>query len=113
MVAAGLTTGAVYLVGYGVECLLKALVLASVPVAKQAAVLATFRGNRAHDFEWLRNLYRENGGAALPRAINTQFTLVNDWSTALRYEPATYRSDEAEKFLVAAAAIIRWADGRL
>jgi HEPN domain-containing protein len=63
---AGYTTGAVYLAGYGVECILKALV-----------------------------------------------SLVNDWSTDLRYNPRSVRSDEAEEFLGSAAAIIRWAEGRL
>jgi len=71
------TTGAVYLAGYGIECILKALVLSILTPAGRA------------------------------------FTLVNDWSTDLRYLPRTMRADEARDFLAAAESILRWVDGRL
>lgn len=107
------TTGAVYLAGYGIECILKALVLMAVPVRARPDVLQSFRGGRAHEYEWLRSLYLVNGGARFPREVNQHFTLVNDWSTDLRYTPRSVRADEAEAFLAASAAIIHWADGRL
>jgi HEPN domain-containing protein len=107
------TTGAVYLAGYSIECILKALILSVVPARNQAALLQSFRGNQAHDYEWLRYQYRLNGGARFPREINRDFTLVNDWSTDLRYTPRTLKEDEAEAFLAAAEAIVHWADGRL
>lgn len=107
------TTGAVYLAGYGVECILKALVLAALGPAARTATLQSFRGARAHDFEWLRTQYFENGGSRFPREITADFTLVNDWSTDLRYSPRTLKADEAKEFLAAAHRIIRWADGRL
>ena len=53
------TTAAVYLAGYSVECMLKALILSAVPQAQEAALLARFRGARAHDYEWLLELYAE------------------------------------------------------
>ncbi len=107
------TTGAVYLAGYGIECILKALVLSPLAPAARAAMLDSFRGARAHDYEWLRTQYLENGGARFPRETTQAFTLVNDWSTDLRYLPRTMKADEAESFLVAAETIIRCADGRL
>jgi len=107
------TTGAVYLAGYGVECMLKALILAALAPAPRAEMLQSFRGARTHDYEWLRTQYLENGGARFPREVNAAFTLVNDWSTDLRYLPRTLKADEAEGFLSAAASILRWADGRL
>jgi hypothetical protein len=107
------TTGAVYLAGYGVECILKALILMAVAPGDRSATLQSFRGGRAHDFEWLRTQYLTNGGARFPRDVNQYFTLVNDWSTDLRYTPRSVREGEADAFLIAAAAIIRWADGRL
>jgi len=110
---AGRTTGAVYLAGYGIECILKALVLMTAPARTRAGVLNDFRGNRAHEYEWLRSLYLTMGGARFPREINQHFTLVNDWSTDLRYTPRQVRAPEAEVFLTAAVAIIRWADGRM
>jgi hypothetical protein len=107
------TTGAVYLAGYGIECILKALVLSSLAPAARAQMLASFRGSRAHDYEWLRTQYLENHGARFPREITESFTLVNDWSTDMRYLPRTLKPDEAEGFLVAARNIIDWVDGRI
>ncbi len=107
------TTGAVYLAGYGVECILKALVLISVAGRDRPDTLKSFRGSKAHEYEWLRSLYLMNGGARFPREITRHFTLVNDWSTDLRYTPRTVRTDEAEAFLASAVAIIQWANGRL
>jgi hypothetical protein len=37
-----------------------------------------------------------NGGARFPRDITQHFTLVNDWSTDLRYTPRSVRGDEAD-----------------
>lgn len=97
------TTGAVHLAGYGVECVLKALLL---------DVLRSFRGVRAHEFGWLRSRYLTSGGTRFPADVARHFTLVNDWSTDLRYAPSTIRSPEAEEFLASVRVIIRWADGR-
>jgi hypothetical protein len=107
------TTGAVYLAGYAVECILKALVLMTIPLAGRPAMFQTFRGQRAHDFEWLRTQYYQNGGPRFPREINESFTLVNVWSTDLRYVAGSLRDEESEGFLAAAANIMRLADGRL
>jgi HEPN domain len=104
------TTGAVYLAGYGIECILKALVLMTVSAGARADMLKSFRGGKAHEYEWLRSLYLINGGARFPREITMHFTLVNDWSTDLRYTPRSVRANEAEAFLAAAVAIIRWAE---
>jgi hypothetical protein len=117
LLRAEFTTGAVYLAGYlagyGIECILKALVLMAVPALDRPEVLKSFRGSKAHEFEWLRTMYLSQGGSRFPRDITQHFTLVNDWSTDLRYVPRMVRIDEAEAFLTAAVAIIRWADGRL
>lgn len=107
------TTGAVYLAGYAIECILKALVLMAVPAETRPDTMKSFRGGKAHEYEWLRSLYLTNGGARFPRDITQHFTLVNDWSTDLRYTPRTVREDDAEAFLASAVAIIRWADGRI
>lgn len=107
------TTGAVYLAGYGIECMLKALVLSDLAPAARTEMLNSFRGARAHDYEWLRTQYLENGGARFPREITEAFTLVSDWSTDMRYLPRTLRAEEAAGFLSAAESIIRWVDGRL
>ena len=106
------TTGAVYLAGYGVECILKALILASVPRGSRARILASFRGATAHNFEWLRTIYSQARGSRFPREINAAFALVNDWSTDLRYLPSTLKPADAEDFLRAANRILTWAQSR-
>lgn len=58
--------------------MLKALVLMAVPAAARSDLLKSFRGSKAHEYEWLRSLYLINGGARFPREITQHFTLVND-----------------------------------
>lgn len=107
------TTGAVYLAGYGVECILKTLVLMSIPATQQDGMLKQFRGGKAHDFEWLRSLYLTHGGPRFPNEVNRHFTLVSSWSTDLRSIPRQTRADEAEAFWGSTTAIIQWAKERL
>jgi HEPN domain-containing protein len=106
------TTGAVYLAGYGVECILKVLILSRTAPAKKAGRLASFRGARAHDYEWLKERYAEGGGQAFSKPIARQFALVSTWTNTLRYEPGTTRYEDAEEFVRAAREILSWADGR-
>lgn len=107
------TTGAVYLAGYCVECMLKALLLSIVPAGGRAGMLASFRGAKAHDFDWLKARYFEHGGPPFPSAVAKDFSLVDTWTTDLRYKPGTTKRGDAEAFLRAAEAIMAWADGRL
>jgi HEPN domain len=107
------TTGAVYLAGYGIEWILKSLILSVVAPGRTVSVLQSFRGHRAHDYEWLRQQYFDNKGPDFPREINVHFTLVSDWSTNLRYIPGKMEVGDAEDFLVAADAIIQFVIGRL
>ena len=106
------TTGAIYLAGYAVECVLKALLLANIPRGRQRRFLQEFRGTRAHDFDWLRQQLQARG-VQLPQTLRKEFTRVNTWSTDLRYNPGTTRYDRGEAFLTAAAAVIEWVKGRL
>ena len=107
------TTGAVYLAGYGVECMLKSLILEILPANKRKGMLDSFRTHLAHNFDWLRNQYRLNRGVPFPGNVARNFTLVSGWSTELRYNPSSIDPDEADIFLDAAEEIIRWADGRM
>ncbi len=107
------TTGAIYLAGYGVECMLKALILSLVSAGARVETLATFRGAQAHNFDWLKRKYFDLGGQSFPRSIAKQFALVNTWTTDLRYKSGTAKRIEADDFLKASLDIITWADGRL
>jgi HEPN domain-containing protein len=109
----GRTTAAVYLAGYSVECMLKALILSAIPQAQEEEVLSMFRGARAHDYEWLLRLYVEKGGSRMPPSVVPHFARVNSWSTDMRYLPGTLALREAHAFVDAATAILTWIDGRL
>lgn len=103
---------AIYLTGYAVECILKALVLASTPAKERSELLTTFRGAVAHNIDWLRARLVQRIGR-LPVALNRHLSLVSSWSTDLRYEPGPGDRDDAEAFLEAAESIVKWADGRM
>jgi hypothetical protein len=106
------TTAAVYLSGYAVECILKALILFNEPLSKNPSTMNSFRGARAHDFDWLkRQLYRRN--CILPAAIAPQLAKITWWETELRYDPGAIKRKEAEDFLNATKHILSWAKGRL
>jgi HEPN domain-containing protein len=107
------TTGAVYLAGYAVECMLKALVLAVVPAGRRGELLADFRGSRAHNIEWLTALYRRHAGGAIPRDVTRHLSWVAEWSTDMRYATGVLAGAEAEAFLASVRAIVTWADGRM
>jgi hypothetical protein len=88
---------AIYLTGYAVECILKALLLTSTPAGPRADVLATFRGALAHHIDWLRDRLIQRIGR-LPVTENRHVSLVSSWSTDLRYEPGPGDRDDAEAF---------------
>ena len=111
LLAAGHPTGAVYLAGYAVECGWKALLLASVPAGKRAAVRATFRGNAGHDLRGLRRRYAA-GNPPPPGEVQAALDITQDWETPLSYEPARYDRRDAAAFVAAARQIFDWIDGR-
>ena len=103
---------AIYLTGYAVECVLKALLLMSTPAGECLEVLATFRGAGAHNIDRLRDqLVRRIG--RLPVTEARHVSLVSSWSTDLRYEPGHGDPDDAKAFLTAADSILTWANGRM
>jgi hypothetical protein len=103
---------AVYLTGYSVECILKALLLARTPLGERAELLSTFRGAVGDNIEWLRQqLIRRIG--RLPVEQNRHISLVSSWSTDLRYEPGPGDVEDAKAFLAAAESILAWVDGRM
>jgi HEPN domain-containing protein len=107
------TTGAVYLAGYTVECLLKALILASLPPARRRNLLTEFRGGRGHAIEWLGTLYRKQVGATIPRDITKHLARIASWSTDLRYAVGSLKRSDAEEFMNSVVAVADWADGRM
>jgi len=84
---AGYCIGTVYLAGYAVECMLKTLILSSVPEKDHESVEAEFRGQRAHQYEWLRHRYAQTNAPGLPAETSESLAFVSTWDTSLRYKP--------------------------
>jgi hypothetical protein len=102
----------IYLTGYAVECVLKALLTTSTPASERTALIATFRGAIAFDIGWLRDrLVRRIG--RLPTGESRHVSWVSSWSTDLRYEAGPGDPRDATDFLAAAESILAWADGRM
>src|SRR5438874_565164 len=106
--AGSVSSGAMYLAGYAVECGLKAVLLANVPVGTQANTLQSFRGAKAHDYDWLTlQLRRRN--VHLSAAAADALSKVDSWSVELRYSPGDRKAKETDQFLTAAAVVLDWA----
>jgi hypothetical protein len=103
---------AIYLTGYAVECILKAMLLVSTPASERPDVLATFRGAGAHNIDRLRERLIQRIGR-LPVIVARHVSLVSSWSTDIRYEPGPGDPEDAEAFLAAADSILAWANGRM
>jgi len=103
----GYTTIAMYLAGYAVECMLKAVLLAAHPQRRQTEAIREFRGQKAHNFDWLR--YRlSRRGVSLPADVSRAIVTVSTWTTDWRYEAKTKPSLWAEDFLSAARIVMNW-----
>jgi len=103
---------AIYLTGYAVECILKALILTVTPAAGRLGVLRSFRGAAAHDLLWLRARLAERH-VGVPGPVAKELAYVASWSVDLRYEPGPGDREDARRFILSARSILDWADGRL
>ena len=110
---AGFFIGTVYLAGYAVECMLKALILNSLPEKDHESVEAEFRGQRAHQYEWLRHRYAQTTAPGLPAEISESLAFVSTWDTSLRYKPGVGEPKDASRFLREVQHILEWANNRI
>ena len=107
LLAAGRHAGAVYVGGYVVECVLKAVHLSHVPAGRQAAVLSEYRTARSHNYQHLVTLC-ERRGAVVPDAV-LRVVRGSSWATDLRYNPGEVDARDAEAFVASAASVADWA----
>ena len=107
------TTGATYLAGYAVECMLKAMVLSRASAKRRSGLLARFRGRSGHSLESLKAQWIELGGEPFSREVSRAFATIVAWSTDFRYVPGAIQFRTAQEFLVACETILRWADERV
>lgn len=114
LLQSGLSQAAVYLGGYEVECLLKALLLTATRPADRALVPDEFRGQGGHNPVYLLGRYSESVGAAPPRPVALAFVVVTrQWSTDLRYDPRTRYTGDAAGYFAAVRIVTDWARGRM
>jgi len=103
---------AIYLTGYAVECIAKALIVTITPPKERESAIESFRGGQGHDLEWLRTRLAERG-SVMPADIRRDWTYVTSWTVDLRYEPGPGSMNDAERFLKSAESILNWADRRM
>ena len=106
-------TGSMYLAGYTVECMLKALIIAQTTSTRKPEVLLEFRGRSGHNLERLRDRYLKLGGPNFPKKVVESFLVVQEWGTDWRYDPAPRPADDAEFFLASVERIWECIDKRL
>jgi hypothetical protein len=109
----GRNTAAVYLAGYAVECILKALLLSRLAPGARRDAIKSFRGSKAHDFEWLKTKYIKSGGSHFPKDLTKALLLINTWNTDLRYQAVMVPPGEAEAFLISAKTVLDRVNERL
>lgn len=102
----------IYLAGYAVECMLKALLILQTSVGRRKRLLESFRGSRAHDLRWLR---REVSGRGVnfPPAVIDHLAYLSTWSVASRYEPGEGDVDDAKDFVARTHTFLAWGDNRI
>ena len=106
-------TGSVYLAGYSIECMLKSLILSSVPKRDQESTLQEFRGSRAHDFKWLWQRYVQTSAPPLGQGTRRALLFVSTWEVDLRYNPKIGNRRDASRFLEIVRRIVGDIDNRL
>lgn len=107
-----LAHAAIYLSGYAVECILKALILVRTPSGKRPLKLEELKMGFGHNLVQLRREVAARG-AVPPRQIARDLVYVSTWSAQMRYDPAERSVSDAERFLRAARAIVEWGDGSI
>jgi len=111
-----LFAAAEYMGGYAVECILKALVLTVTPPSQRPPAgektVEWLKNEFGHDLSALRR-WAAARGAQMPRDIADGFVFVATWDPQSRYELGPGSLESADRFLTAAASIVKWADSRM
>lgn len=106
--------GAIYLGGYCVECMLKAIILSVTLEGNLEETIAWFRGSKAHEYGRLKNRYHSNlKGPRFSKRFSINCSIVDSWTSEMRYDPKQMDRSMAEDFLAAVEEIIIELNGRL
>jgi len=104
---------AMYLGGYAVECILKALLLSQTRQKRHAALEREFIASLGHDLEKIKaRLEQLRKPVSLPLAMLRSFRGVRRrWSSEMRYYPTKKGTDEAREFVDAVTSLFEWVCG--
>ena len=116
------TRGAMYLCGYGVECMFKAYLIAQYdPFQSLSKVLGELRkadpnirdicGASGHDLPYLLTLTQLEGRMDLGR--RKQMGQVAKWRSTWRYNPKPATLEEAREMIQAARALVNWINSQI
>lgn len=101
----------VYLSGYIVECILKALLLSRTPEKQHEAFLKKLKEEIGHNLEKLKNELSQKG-VELPREQKESFYRVRPvWYSEMRYDIRLWTLEEADRVFQAAESIFKWVNG--
>ena len=100
--------GSIYLAGFAIECILKALILANSTPRQRAKLRDRLKKEFGHDLEALR---KEAGrrGIHMPRNVMDAFRRLNTWDNNNRYDPRLQSAEDAQTLFEAAETVISWA----
>jgi HEPN domain-containing protein len=109
--------GAMYLAGYGVECLLKKKLMEKFQCQRlleleqelqQRGLLALEATVYTHQLERLLRLAGGLDRIRQNRDAWSRFNLVNRWLPAWRYSPKSVTAEDAQDFIEAVEATMKW-----
>ena len=104
---------AIYLGGYAVECIFKALLLSQVRPKRHVPMLKAFVKEIGHDLEMLKQrLEGLRKPVLIPSDQLRQLRLVRRmWATGMRYDPQPRRTEDAQQFMDAVSQLLSFACG--
>jgi hypothetical protein len=101
---------AIYLSGYGFECVLKAAILSRIPPKKHEETVGTFRTEVKHNLDRLRKVLSDHG-LDLPHAQVVQLRSVrSEWTPEMRYVASSRSAEDAAFVHRSATGFYRWAE---
>ena len=105
-----LATEVMYLSGYVVECVLKAVLLSNIPKSKHGAMIERFKTEIKHNLEKLKDAVAKKK-IEMPRDKKEAFRRVcGVWSSEMRYDAVNRLRENAELVAQAAGEVFRWAN---
>ena len=102
------TNGSIYLAGFAVECILKALIMSNSTRREREKLGVALKQDFGHDLEALR---KEAGrrGIHMNREVMVEFRRLAAWDNNMRYSAGVQTTEDAKALLGAAEVVIEWA----